>query len=69
MISLGLLNLLGLLTFYSVFNWEEGSKISSFYNNNPVGSKISSLSFVNEDDLALLAVASGIKKYVGIIFI
>jgi regulator-associated protein of mTOR len=44
----------------SVYNWQDGVKIRSFRNGNPEQSRITSLQFINQDDIPLLAVGSGI---------
>ncbi|KAJ3287889.1 hypothetical protein HK104_008412, partial [Borealophlyctis nickersoniae] len=41
-----------------IYNWQEHVRLSSFSNHNPVGSRITSMRFINEDDLALLMTAS-----------
>ncbi|KAI8835270.1 raptor N-terminal caspase like domain-containing protein [Chytriomyces cf. hyalinus JEL632] len=41
-----------------VYNWEDGSRINWFSNSNPVGSRITSLRFINENDIALIVTGS-----------
>lgn len=42
----------------SVYDWDNGVKIRSFRNGNPEQSRITSLQFINQDDIPLLAVGS-----------
>lgn len=44
----------------SVYDWESGTKLNAFVNTNPYGSRISSLKFINEEDLTLVMAASGV---------
>ncbi|KAJ3386492.1 hypothetical protein HDU84_001508 [Entophlyctis sp. JEL0112] len=37
-----------------VYNWEEGVKINWFSNSNPIGTRITALRFINENDIALV---------------
>ncbi|ORY51824.1 hypothetical protein BCR33DRAFT_712020 [Rhizoclosmatium globosum] len=41
-----------------VYNWEDGSRINWFRNSNPPGSRITSLRFINENDVALIVTGS-----------
>ncbi|KAF9364695.1 hypothetical protein BGX34_000716 [Mortierella sp. NVP85] len=43
----------------SVWNWKEGQLLNRFSNSNPRGTPITSVKFINEDDIAMLLVASG----------
>ncbi|KAG0033280.1 hypothetical protein BGZ81_008865 [Podila clonocystis] len=43
----------------SVWNWKEGQLLNRFSNSNPRGTSITSVKYINEDDIALLMVASG----------
>ncbi|GJJ76881.1 regulatory associated protein of mTOR [Entomortierella parvispora] len=43
----------------SVWNWKEGQLLNRFSNANPRGTSITSVKFINEDDVAMLLVASG----------
>ncbi|KAF9582407.1 hypothetical protein BGW38_000247, partial [Lunasporangiospora selenospora] len=43
----------------SVWNWKDGQLLNRFCNNNPRGTAITSVKFINEDDVAMLLVASG----------
>ncbi|KAG0302962.1 hypothetical protein BGZ98_007096 [Dissophora globulifera] len=43
----------------SVWNWKEGQLLNRFSNSNPRGTTITSVKFINEDDVAMLLVASG----------
>lgn len=45
----------------TIYNWVDGIKMRSFKNGNPDESKITSLNFVNDDDIPLLAVGSGVR--------
>lgn len=38
----------------SVWDWHKETRISRFSNGNPLGSRISDLKFINEDDIALV---------------
>ncbi|KAG0349502.1 hypothetical protein BG004_005164 [Podila humilis] len=38
----------------SVWNWKEGQLLNRFSNNNPRGTSITSVKYINEDDIALL---------------
>jgi regulator-associated protein of mTOR len=42
----------------TVWNWQERARLNRFSNNNPSGSKINELKFINEDDQALLMTGS-----------
>ncbi|KAF9406955.1 hypothetical protein BGZ94_002888, partial [Podila epigama] len=42
----------------SVWNWKEGQLLNRFSNSNPRGTSITSVKYINEDDIALLLVAS-----------
>ena len=44
----------------SVYDWENGTKLNAFVNANPYGSRISSLKFINEEDMTLVMAASGV---------
>jgi regulator-associated protein of mTOR len=41
-----------------IWDWKKSSRLSRFSNGNPVGSKISDLKFINEDDQAFLMTGS-----------
>lgn len=41
-----------------IWDWAQNTRLSKFSNGNPVGSKISNLRFINEDDQALLMTGS-----------
>ncbi|ORZ16165.1 raptor N-terminal caspase like domain-domain-containing protein [Lobosporangium transversale] len=43
----------------SVWNWREGQLLNRFSNSNPRGTSITSVKYINEDDIAMLLVASG----------
>ncbi|KAF8940131.1 raptor N-terminal caspase like domain-containing protein [Dissophora ornata] len=43
----------------SVWNWKEGQLLNRFSNSNPRGTSITSVKYINEDDVAMLLVASG----------
>ncbi|KAG0207670.1 hypothetical protein BGX33_006699 [Mortierella sp. NVP41] len=43
----------------SVWNWKEGQLLNRFSNSNPRGTPITSVKFINEEDVAMLLVASG----------
>ncbi|KAG0001089.1 hypothetical protein BGZ65_003807 [Modicella reniformis] len=43
----------------SIWNWKEGQLLNRFSNFNPRGTSITSVKFINEDDIAMLMVASG----------
>ncbi|KAI5786219.1 raptor N-terminal caspase like domain-containing protein [Pyronema domesticum] len=43
----------------SVWDWEEGVQLSRFSNGNPVGTRITEIKLLNEDDVALLMTGSG----------
>ncbi|CAO3565796.1 unnamed protein product [Mortierella alpina] len=43
----------------SVWNWKEGQLLNRFNNSNPRGTAITSVKYINEDDVAMLLVASG----------
>ncbi|KAG0287659.1 hypothetical protein BGZ96_008451 [Linnemannia gamsii] len=43
----------------SVWNWKEGQLLNRFSNCNPRGTSITSVKFINEEDVAMLLVASG----------
>ncbi|KAG0246063.1 raptor N-terminal caspase like domain-containing protein [Mortierella sp. GBAus27b] len=45
--------------YISVWNWKEGHRLNRFSNSNPRGTPITSVKFINEDDIAMLLVASG----------
>ncbi|ANZ75610.1 BA75_02719T0 [Komagataella pastoris] len=40
------------------FNWETNEQLSRFSNNNPFGTKITDMKFINEDDNAMLLTGS-----------
>ncbi|KAJ1329987.1 hypothetical protein BSLG_009838 [Batrachochytrium salamandrivorans] len=42
----------------SIYDWEESTKVNTFSNDNPKGSRITSLQFINEDDATLLLTGS-----------
>ncbi|KAJ3093182.1 hypothetical protein HK102_003590 [Quaeritorhiza haematococci] len=42
----------------SVFNFEDGTRLNTFSNANPPGSRITSLKFINEEDTGILMVGS-----------
>lgn len=48
----------------SIFDWVDKSKLSTFSNGNPFGTKITDMSYLNEDDVPLLLAGSsdGIVK-------
>lgn len=48
----------------TVFDWNSGKSLSKFSNDNPFGTKITDIKFMNEDDLTLLMTGSsdGIVK-------
>ncbi|KAJ3123892.1 hypothetical protein HK100_011450 [Physocladia obscura] len=41
-----------------VYNWEDGSRINWFSNSNPPKTRITSLQFINENDIALIVTGS-----------
>ncbi|KAJ3025291.1 UNVERIFIED_CONTAM: hypothetical protein HDU68_007300 [Siphonaria sp. JEL0065] len=41
-----------------VYNWEDGSRLNWFRNSNPPGTRITSLRFINENDVALIVTGS-----------
>ncbi|KAJ3050506.1 hypothetical protein HK097_008544 [Rhizophlyctis rosea] len=41
-----------------IFNWQEHVRLNSFTNGNPLGSRITSMRFINEEDLGLLMTGS-----------
>ncbi|KAF9361327.1 hypothetical protein BGX26_004185 [Mortierella sp. AD094] len=43
----------------SVWNWKEGQLLNRFSNSNPRGTSITSVKYINEEDVAMLMVASG----------
>ncbi|KAF9974429.1 hypothetical protein BGZ73_002171 [Actinomortierella ambigua] len=43
----------------SVWNWKEGHMLNRFNNNNPKGTAVTCIKFINEDDIAMLLVGSG----------
>ena len=43
----------------SVYDWERGTKLNAFVNTNPYGSRISSVKFINEEDMTIVMAASG----------
>ncbi|RUP46954.1 hypothetical protein BC936DRAFT_146332 [Jimgerdemannia flammicorona] len=43
----------------TVWNWQEGTRLNFFGNGNPPRSRITSLKFVNEEDVAMLLTGSG----------
>lgn len=43
----------------SVWNWLEERQMNRFSNGNPVGTRITEIKFLNEDDVALLMTGSG----------
>ncbi|KAI1316444.1 hypothetical protein EDD11_010007 [Mortierella claussenii] len=43
----------------SVWNWKDGQLLNRFSNQNPRGTSVTSVKFINEDDVAMLLVASG----------
>jgi regulator-associated protein of mTOR len=45
----------------SIWNWEEGQRMNKIDNRNPHNSHISSLALLNEHDMALIAVGSGMS--------
>lgn len=50
----------------SVWDWERHTRLNRFSNGNPVGSKMTEVKFINEDDQALLMTGSSdgiIKLY------
>lgn len=55
---------------FSVWNWKEGQLLNRFSNSNPRGTSITSVKFINEEDVAMLLVASGIylSPFVCLIF-
>ena len=48
----------GILILYSIWNWQQSTRINRFSNGNPSGSKINEAQFINEDDQALLMTGS-----------
>ena len=46
------------LTYYSIWNWQHKTRLSRFSNDNPLGSRINEIRFINEDDQALLLTGS-----------
>jgi len=42
----------------SLWNYEKNERINTFSNLNPIGSKITSLKFINEDDITLIMAGS-----------
>lgn len=47
----------------TVFDSERLSRTQTFCNNNPIGSQISTLLFLNDEDASLLLAGSGIHNY------
>jgi regulatory associated protein of mTOR len=45
----------------SVWNWEEGVKINHFSNCNPPMARITSMSLINEHDIAMICAGSGTR--------
>ncbi|KAF8983243.1 hypothetical protein BGZ46_010615 [Entomortierella lignicola] len=43
----------------SVWNWKEGQLLNRFSNSDPRGAAITSVKYINEEDVAMLMVASG----------
>ena len=43
----------------SVWDWDNEKQMSRFSNGNPVGTRITEIKFLNEDDVALLMTGSG----------
>ncbi|KAJ3033043.1 hypothetical protein HDV00_006828 [Rhizophlyctis rosea] len=41
-----------------IYNWQEHVRLNSFTNGNPFGSRITSMRFINEEDLGLLMTGS-----------
>ncbi|KAI8613893.1 raptor N-terminal caspase like domain-containing protein [Chytriomyces sp. MP71] len=41
-----------------VYNWEDGTRLNWFSNSNPPGTRITSLRFINENDIALVVTGS-----------
>jgi hypothetical protein len=44
--------------FFSVWNWRKHYCTHTFSNGNPSGSKITSLKFINEDEISMLLTGS-----------
>lgn len=44
---------------HSIYEWEKNLRINRFANGSPAGVPITTLRFVNEDDIGLLLTASG----------
>ncbi|CAG8587642.1 23373_t:CDS:2 [Gigaspora margarita] len=42
----------------SIWNWKEHHRTHSFSNGNPIGSKITTLKFINEDEISMLLTGS-----------
>ena len=42
----------------SVWNWEQKTRLNRFSNDNPTGSRINEIRFINEEDEALLVTGS-----------
>ncbi|EGF82048.1 hypothetical protein BATDEDRAFT_15995 [Batrachochytrium dendrobatidis JAM81] len=42
----------------SVYDWQTSTKVNTFSNDNPKGSRITSMQFINEEDVALLLAGS-----------
>jgi len=47
-----------------IWNWEEGGKINTFKNTNAPGTRISAVSFINEMDISMLLVGSGLLSFI-----
>ena len=43
---------------FSIWDWQNHSRLNCFSNGNPLGSKINEIRFINEDDQALLMTGS-----------
>ncbi|KAK9448129.1 raptor N-terminal caspase like domain-containing protein [Limtongia smithiae] len=43
----------------TVWNWQENQKLMRFCNENPVGTKITEVKFLNEDDIPVLMTGAG----------
>lgn len=52
----------------SVWNWKEGQLLNRFSNSNPRGTSITSVKFINEEDVAMLLVASGMSLLLALVF-
>jgi len=47
--------------FGSVWNWREYYRAHTFSNGNPSGSRITTLKFINEDEISMLLTGSSIN--------